>query len=1087
MGWELHRASTAFPKFAMDWDRLNSELFDCHPYFDSRFIGPLLKHFSTGKEILCLHRTEDCVDGALILQPKGYGRWISFRPSQAQITTALIRTFERVSDLFPVLPGFAWTIEFLAIDPRYAPSLEKYNLGALISAQAYTIGINSHANFKAYWDARPKKLRSNIQRYLKRIEIESRSVLISKLSNLEEMSSAVTRFGTLESAGWKGLAGTAISDANAQGAFYKEVMRNFAASREALVYELMIDGHLAASRLLIGNARMIVCLKTTYNENHARLAPGRVMLYRVLEDSLTNHSESTIEFYTNATQDQREWATFGCSIVNLQLFKNRFFASSFSLIKGLRNALRISSPCASHPEGLEVGVASDVNSLETREVIASLGFKTGALETRLDWFGLLQKTVYPNDSGVRYYYSAKETKASVILPLRFSKSKGVTRIEALSNFYTTLFTPLKSDEADSISLKYLLIRATEDQKHAHVMRFAPMDPNSLAYHELYGHLLAIGWIPFKFFCFANWYLKLEKDWEDYFSHRSANLRSKIRRKTRHFVAVGGTLDVVSDPEQIDGAIAAFQEVYSSSWKIPEPYPDFVPSLIRHLATIGMLRLGVACLDNKPIAAQIWIVEKSKASIYKVAYHEDFASFSPGTILTSHLMQHVIEKDHVSEVDFLIGDDEYKRIWMSDRRERWGIVAYNPRTFIGLALLLRELAARSMKVVRHKFNTVFNKKASNCHNRPQKRPESRGLQLELLQQQEDADMNWEILPASRFTDYATQWDSLIRNQPGTPFLESHFLQPAIEAFGTGEEKLCLLRTNGKLRAGAIMKRKPKGVWETFQPSQLPLGAWVTDKSLDVLKICDELAKRLPGAVFGIGLSQIDPRLQTRPNEGPRIRSQDYIQTAWVDIDRDFDTYWADRGKNLKQNMRKQRNKLEGEGIDTRIEIISDPADVAKAIEEYGRLESTGWKAADRTAIHPDNDQGRFYRKMLKNFCALGRGRIYQMRFNDKIVAMDLCIQDSSVIVILKTAYDETFKTVSPSTLMRQQQFQQLFDEKKFSRIEFFGKVMEWHSRWTQKSRTLFHLTVYRWTLLKKFHARTLSIPEIQNEEVSTQAQ
>ena len=152
---------------------------------------------------------------------------------------------------------------------------------------------------------------------------------------------------------------------------------------------------------------------------------------------------------------------------------------------------------------------------------------------------------------------------------------------------------------------------------------------------------------------------------------------------------------IDDSEQ---CIAAFQEVYSASWKVPEPYPEFVPSLIRQLATAGMLRLGIARLSGRTIAAQLWIVDKQKASIYKVAYHGDFASYSPGTVLTAHVLQHVIDLDHVAEVDFLIGDDKYKRLWMSDRRERWGIVAYNPATIIGFALLTVEVVGRTIKTV-----------------------------------------------------------------------------------------------------------------------------------------------------------------------------------------------------------------------------------------------------------------------------------------------------------------------------------------------------------------------------------------------------
>lgn len=44
----------------------------------------------------------------------------------------------------------------------------------------------------------------------------------------------------------------------------------------------------------------------------------------------------------------------------------------------------------------------------------------------------------------------------------------------------------------------------------------------------------------------------------------------------------------------------------------------------------------------------------------------------------------------------------------------------------------------------------------------------------------------------------------------------------------------------------------------------------------------------------------------------------------------------------------------------------------------------------------------------------------------------------------------------------------FAEQRFARIAFYGKVMEWHTRWTAQSRPVFHLTVYRWAWLKRLH-------------------
>jgi CelD/BcsL family acetyltransferase involved in cellulose biosynthesis len=331
------------------------------------------------------------------------------------------------------------------------------------------------------------------------------------------------------------------------------------------------------------------------------------------------------------------------------------------------------------------------------------------------------------------------------------------------------------------------------------------------------------------------------------------------------------------------------------------------------------------------------------------------------------------------------------------------------------------------------------------------------------------MTWTLHPIAKFAQHSSQWDALAQSRPGTPFLESVFLQPLLDTFGTGDERLCLFHDNGQLCAAAIVQQADKGMWQTFQPSQLPLGAWLSSEGIDMAATSTALLSELGMLTTGLGITQLDSRFHTRPEDGPTVRTQDYIETAWVDIEGPFDAYWEARGKNLKQNTRKQRNKLQTEGTTTRIECITATADVAQAMQDYGTLESAGWKTADGTAIHPDNAQGKFYQKMLENFCAQGRGRIYRYWFGDKVVAMDLCIQDDTAIVILKTTYDESYKQVSPSTLMRQDEFAQLFEEAKFKRIEFYGKVMEWHTRWTVNSRAVYHATLYRWALLKKLQA------------------
>jgi CelD/BcsL family acetyltransferase involved in cellulose biosynthesis len=64
-----------------------------------------------------------------------------------------------------------------------------------------------------------------------------------------------------------------------------------------------------------------------------------------------------------------------------------------------------------------------------------------------------------------------------------------------------------------------------------------------------------------------------------------------------------------------------------------------------------------------------------------------------------LMQHAFEQDRVQVVDYLSGDDAYKRLWMSEVRERGGLVAYRLRRPRGAMAAAREQAGRWLRTWR----------------------------------------------------------------------------------------------------------------------------------------------------------------------------------------------------------------------------------------------------------------------------------------------------------------------------------------------------------------------------------------------------
>jgi hypothetical protein len=239
----------------------------------------------------------------------------------------------------------------------------------------------------------------------------------------------------------------------------------------------------------------------------------------------------------------------------------------------------------------------------------------------------------------------------------------------LKHLYTSLYTLLLESSRQQQILD-CLIQGLK-QLPVYSLQLDPVAEDDYNLERLQQAMTPYGYTCHRYFRFYNWtHRTAGESFNDYMAARPSRIRNTLKRKRRKLGREQDYHIRLFTDTHLTQALADYRTVYNASWKANEVFEPFIEGLARHFSAAGWLRLAILYINNQPAAAQFWFVAHGKASIFKLAYDEAWKHYSPGTILIAYLMQHVIERDKVEEIDFLTGNDAYKQDWMSERRQRW---------------------------------------------------------------------------------------------------------------------------------------------------------------------------------------------------------------------------------------------------------------------------------------------------------------------------------------------------------------------------------------------------------------------------------
>jgi len=288
-------------RWADAWRRLCDEFVDDQPFYHPEWISAHIRAFTPKANVLLLTVT---LEGRLclvlpLLEERALFHGLPLRTLRAPVNSHscrfdAVRCPGREGDLavralwehLKELP--AWDLLELSYVPKdgtlsalaLAAAADRFHTAQVPMIPNPYIPIPSDPARLLELPAN-KKLRSQLRGI--RRELTGRGQL--KLQRVCDANRAILqRFYELESAGWKGAEGSAISCTPQTQQFYDEISKSAETFGYLCIYTLEFDGQLLASHLGLSYKGRYFSPKVAYDENFKQWAPGQLIVEEIIRD-----------------------------------------------------------------------------------------------------------------------------------------------------------------------------------------------------------------------------------------------------------------------------------------------------------------------------------------------------------------------------------------------------------------------------------------------------------------------------------------------------------------------------------------------------------------------------------------------------------------------------------------------------------------------------------------------------------------------------------------------------------------------------------------------------------------------------------
>ena len=319
---------------------------------------------------------------------------------------------------------------------------------------------------------------------------------------------------------------------------------------------------------------------------------------------------------------------------------------------------------------------------------------------------------------------------------------------------------------------------------------------------------------------------------------------------------------------------------------------------------------------------------------------------------------------------------------------------------------------------------------------------------------------------RIEPLAEEWDALVSEVGGTPFLRPGWIERAWRIRrGSSVLGILALRREGRLAAVLPFHRRRNPRRLGLRTVSCWFSEWVGE---GIVARDPEAARALLAALLTtrpasatLATVDFDPALSRAIEEaatgsGYRLLVQRRRRGPVVDFSwQSLEEYRSGLDRKFSKELRRCQRRLQEMGSVT-LEVATTWDE--GLFEEGLALEAAGWKGRAGTAILSRSFDARFYREIARWAGERGILVLAALRAGERRVAFELGLLDGGVYYALKGGYDPTYASFSPGNLLTYRMLEWVSEHGQA--YEFLGDAESYKLRFSTRCRTYLRIDAFR---------------------------